>query len=127
MKRRCYTKSDSNYIRYGAKGIEVCNDWHTYLPFRTWAINHGYKKELSIDRIDNKKGYLPSNCRWTTRTEQMRNMTSNKLNMKKAQDILLSFRNGERAQNIAQKYSIDVSMIYKIKSGECWSNENTPE
>ena len=36
-------------------------------------MENGYRKELTIDRIDNEKGYSPDNCRWVTWAEQSRN------------------------------------------------------
>src|SRR3990167_999294 len=77
MNNRCSIPSDTNYIRYGAKGIKVCNEWHTYLPFRNWALKNGYTNNLTLDRIENSKGYYPLNCRWIPRADQMRNMTTN--------------------------------------------------
>ena len=73
MKRRCYTPSDSNYRKYGAIGLKVCSDWHSFEPFYLWAINNGYEEHLTIDRRDNNKGYSPDNCRWATYQVQGRN------------------------------------------------------
>lgn len=36
-------------------------------------MNNGYTDELTIDRIDNDKGYSPDNCRWITIEEQQAN------------------------------------------------------
>lgn len=41
-----------------------------------WAIEHGYKNELTIDRIDSKKGYTPMNCRWADWETQANNKES---------------------------------------------------
>lgn len=74
MKERCYNKHDKSYKNYGARGITVCDDWlHSYPTFYEWAIKSGYEKGLSIERIDNDKGYSPDNCKWADKTEQSRN------------------------------------------------------
>ena len=36
-------------------------------------MENGYSNKLSIDRIDNEKGYSPDNCRWVTMKEQIEN------------------------------------------------------
>lgn len=77
MKRRCSLKTDTNYVRYGAKGIKVCDEWQKFESFYDWAINNGYKDNLSIDRIDVYKDYCPENCRWTNEIQQANNKSNN--------------------------------------------------
>jgi len=67
MKQRCYNKKNPCWIYYGEKGIVICNEWLSYENFYEWAIKNGYEDNLSIDRIDNKKNYEPSNCRWISK------------------------------------------------------------
>lgn len=78
MKQRCgYTKA-RNYKYYGAKGIEVCEEWaNDFNAFYAWAIANGYEESLTIDRIDPNGNYEPSNCRWISLKEQQRNRTDN--------------------------------------------------
>lgn len=76
MKRRCQNPNDSRYRRYGGKGIKVCNDWQTFIPFRDWALTNGYIEGLSIDRIDSNSNYEPQNCRWLTRAENSSRSTA---------------------------------------------------
>lgn len=76
MRRRCSDTSYEHYNRYGGRGISVCKEWESYTAFRDWALSHGYKEGLELDRIDNNGNYEPSNCRWATRTAQMRNRSN---------------------------------------------------
>lgn len=77
MRSRCSNPNDVEYKWYGKKGIRVCEEWNDFMVFREWSLANGYSDELSIDRIDGKKGYSPDNCRWTTMKVQQNNRCNN--------------------------------------------------
>jgi len=55
-------------------GVPCCKAWlNSFIAFMKWSLAHGYAANLSIDRIDNSKGYFPSNCRWATPKQQQEN------------------------------------------------------
>lgn len=77
MRQRCEKPNCSAYQKYGAKGIRVCDEWGSFISFRDWSMSNGYTDELTIDRIDPRGNYEPSNCRWVTQKEQQNNRSNN--------------------------------------------------
>lgn len=77
MKGRCENKDDKDYEIYGGSGIKVCKEWSDdFMSFYNWSMENGYKDDLTIDRIDNDKGYDPNNCRYVNYTIQNRNRSN---------------------------------------------------
>jgi membrane protein required for beta-lactamase induction len=76
MKRRCSEKSTKNYL---AKGIKVCAQWLDYEVFRQWALAHGYKSHLTIERVRSAGDYEPDNCEWITLGENARRAQADRL------------------------------------------------
>ena len=120
--RRCYNKNDESYPRYGGRGIEVCDEWiKSRRKFYQWALANGYRDHLTIDRIDNNKGYSPDNCRWTNYHVQMQNSTKAKLTAKEILEIRklhpeLSY------SKLAKKYNVHKSCIAYIVTRKSWRN-----
>lgn len=84
MKQRCENPNNNNYAKYGARGIKVCDEWHTFTVFKEWAYANGYddtapKGQCTIDRIDVNGNYEPSNCRWVDNKTQGNNRTNNRI------------------------------------------------
>jgi hypothetical protein len=74
MLKRCYNKNCKAYCNYGGRGITVCDEWiESFDNFYKWLLTSNYDENLTIDRIDNDKGYSPDNCKFSTYVEQNNN------------------------------------------------------
>lgn len=73
MKTRCLNPNSSSYEHYGARGISLCSDWLEFESFHEWAIANGYKRNLTIERVDVDGDYSPENCTWIPRAQQSAN------------------------------------------------------
>lgn len=76
---RCTNPNATSYSNYGGRGITVCDRWRDFRSFLADMGSRGSKK-LTIERIDNNKGYEPKNCYWASRTAQRRNSRLDKRN-----------------------------------------------
>ena len=120
MKKRCESEKDISYKYYGKRGIKVCPDWEDdFMSFYYWAIEHGYSKGLSLDRINNDGDYSPQNCRWIPLKEQ---------NSHKRNNHLLTY-NGETMTLTQWAKRIGISkttLAWRIKESK-WSVEKAIE
>lgn len=73
MRTRCNSPSNSAYKNYGARGITVDPRWDDFTTFEAWVLANGYDGKLDLDRRDNDGPYSPENCRFVTRSENLKN------------------------------------------------------
>lgn len=110
MMQRCYDTNYQAFHNYGARGIEVCAEWHEFAPFRRWAMESGYGEGLSIERENNDGPYAPDNCVWIPLAKQAANRRT----------TVWVEHDGERmtASEFARRSGIGVtSVLYRARNG----------
>lgn len=111
MEIRCYTKTHLHYKNYGGKGVVICDEWKgNIVNFYNWAICNGYADNLTIDRIDSRGNYEPSNCQWITHSEN-NNKTHLKVTKEKELIILKMRLDGHKTKSIADKLNVSTATI----------------
>jgi hypothetical protein len=78
LKTRCNNKKVKSYKDYGERGITYCREWETFNGFFN-NLPDGYSNNLTLDRIDNNKGYSKENCRWVDKKTQANNRRTNRI------------------------------------------------
>ena len=77
IKRRCTNKNEKSYLKYGGRGISICDEWINSFENFLKDMGECPKNCDSIDRIDFSKGYCKDNCRWADKYTQANNTSRN--------------------------------------------------
>lgn len=112
MRARCCNPKNPNYIKYGARGISVCDRWVN--SFEAFLADMGRKPSPahSIERLDNNGNYEPSNCCWATRKEQANNRRTSRFIEFAGENLTLA--------QWAEKTGLQLTTLHaRLKSG--WS------
>jgi len=126
MCARCKNPNNTIYKNYGGRGISICKEW-TLDPklFIAWAKRNGWKRGLQIDRIDNDGNYEPSNCRFVTQGENVRNKRNTILNNFDVIEIRWLASVGIDRRIISETFGISYSHVGNIISNTRWIHEET--
>lgn len=71
--KQCAIEENTKHGMSDTPLYTVCNEWLDFEPFMKWSLKNGYEPSLTLDRIDNDKGYSPANCRWADKKTQQNN------------------------------------------------------
>ena len=106
MTHRCNNPNNHKFYTYGGRGIKVCKEWMDVATFIAWCeATHPNIEGVSLDRIDNDKGYSPENCRWADKTTQAINQGMKKNN--KSGYVGVSYHKGK------DRWGASVGVNYK--------------
>lgn len=82
----------------------MCEEWtNDFGAFLSWAESAGYKEGLTLDRINNDKGYSPENCRFATITEQSNNRSTSRK--------ITAFGITDTLANTARKHGVNYAAL----------------
>ena len=105
VKDRCNNPNNRHYNNYGGRGINICPQWQEcFKSFYDWAMSSGWKRGLTIERINVNGDYAPANCCWIPLSQQAKN---------KRNTILIELQ-GEKfhVEEVAKILGIAKSTVY---------------
>jgi|LakMenE18May11ns_1017448.scaffolds.fasta_scaffold9687854_1 hypothetical protein len=116
MKSRCNNPKNKSYPRYGERGIKVCSEWEISFEnfwndmFASWSPG------MTLERVDNDKGYSPDNCIWANRKLQARNTRRN---------VIINTPSGPLTiAEASEKYGIKQSTIWMRINRRGWDEKD---
>lgn len=129
MMARCFNPNSCRYSRYGKRGITVCNEWKSnFKEFESWALQNGYRDDLTIERVNNDGNYEPDNCKWIPAKDQFKNRTFErgskrwmaKLKETDIPEIRFLLSKGFSQQKIGDMYGVSREAVRSIKNNKSW-------
>lgn len=103
MIQRCTNPKAEYYKDYGGRGIKASHRWR---KFENFFSDMGMKPDgLTIERINNDKGYYKENCCWASPAQQARNTRLSQANTTGVKGVAW--------HKTTQKYQASICVNYK--------------
>jgi hypothetical protein len=116
---RCTNPKNRAWKNYGGRGIAVCDRWRN--SFEAFIADMGEKPSgMTIERVDNDRGYEPENCVWLKPSLQNRNRRTTKLSLEAAAEVRKRLAGGETLDSVAAAFSVCRSTIVLVRDGRTW-------
>lgn len=122
MMQRCNNPKARAYKYYGARGIKISKRWQTFSNFYK---DMGEREEgLTLERVDNNKGYNSKNCKWATMKEQSKNKRAggHKILTPLIVKKIRAQSSIKTQQQLADEYKISQSTISEIQRSITWKS-----
>ena len=123
MMTRCFNEKHKSYKDYGGRGIKVCELWKDITKFKEWFDRY-FIENYSIDRLNVNGDYEPSNCRFSTNYEQMRNRRNTKINNFIVRIIKKMHQENISQPTIAKVFNMNKMTVNNLILGKRWGNIN---
>lgn len=120
MVDRCTNPKNKRWLRYGGRGIKVCDRWRSFAAF---LADMGERPEgKTIDRENNDGDYEPGNCKWSTAAEQNRNTRASKMTAALVREIVIGKYRDTPARDVAAIVGCAQRYISQIRRGGQWAD-----
>ncbi len=122
MKDRCLNSNNKSFIHYGGRGILICQEWiDSFKLFYDFCMSKGWNGNLELDRINNNGNYEPSNLRFVTRKENVRNRRITSLTACKVSRIHEFLSVGIGVNELGRSFRVCHNTIARIRDGLLWA------
>lgn len=129
MKQRCTNPNHPEYIRYGAKGVTVCDEWlKSAETFINWALTAGWQKGMHLDKdiisdsTNQKRVYSPDTCKFISAKENVK-YSSSRSNFEHNKRIRLTpvdISNIKRFYSTGQRNQYELANDYGVSQASIW-------
>ena len=103
MKRRKY----NTYVP------KVCGEWKDFSKFLEWSLANGYDDTLTIDRIDPRGDYEPSNCQWITLSENAKRANEKATLEQKTEYYSFRRQNKMTLKEMGEKIGVSLGTVWR--------------
>jgi hypothetical protein len=123
MRHRCISRWRKDFVRYGGRGISVCERWCGPEGFTNFLADMGERPPgTSLERKDNNLGYMPENCVWASAKQQANNTRRNRIILLGDQKMtmtqaagLLGIKMGTLWMRVKRGWSIERAISTEIR------------